>query len=48
MLLPPPDDPELLALAEAMAEEIQAELAQVEPQGSVENVMRELRGRAWS
>ncbi len=44
ILLPPPDDPELRALAEAMAEEIKARLAKVEPQGTLEETMRELRG----
>ncbi|MCX6028508.1 MAG: MerR family DNA-binding transcriptional regulator [Chloroflexi bacterium] len=48
ILLPPPDDPELRALAEAMAEEVQAELAKVEPQGTLEEAMRELRGWSWS
>ncbi len=44
VLLPPPDDPELRALAEAMAEEVQAELAKVEPQGTLEETMRAVRG----
>ncbi len=34
----------LTALAEAMAEEIKARLAKVEPQGTLEETMRELRG----
>jgi excisionase family DNA binding protein len=48
ILLPPPDEPELRALAEAMAEEVQAELAKVEPQGTLEEAMQELRGWSWS
>jgi excisionase family DNA binding protein len=48
VLLPPPDEPELRALAEAMAEEVQAELAKVEPQGTLEEAMQELRGWSWS
>ena len=48
MLLPPPEDPELLAVAEAMAEEIKAELAGVEPQGTLEEAMQALRGLSWS
>ena len=48
MLLPPPEDPEFLAVAETMAEEIKAELAGVEPQGTLEEAMRALRGLAWS
>lgn len=48
ILLPPPEDPELQARAEKMALEIQAELAKVEPQGTLEEAMRELRGPSWS
>lgn len=48
ILLPPPDEPELRTLAEAMAEEVQAELAKVEPQGTLEEAMQELRGWSWS
>lgn len=48
ILLPPPEDPELQARAEKMALEIQAELAKVEPQGTLEETMRELRGPSWS
>jgi excisionase family DNA binding protein len=48
VFLPPPEDPELLARAEKMALEIQAELAKVEPQGTLEEAMRELRGPSWS
>jgi len=48
ILLPPPDDPELDALAEAMTEEIKAELATVEPQGTLEAAMQESRGMSWS
>jgi MerR family transcriptional regulator, copper efflux regulator len=48
ILLPPPDDPDLQARAEKMALEIQAELATVEPQGTLEEAMRELRGPLWS
>lgn len=48
ILLPPPEDPELQARAERMALEIQAELAKVEPQGTLEEAMRELRGPSWS
>jgi hypothetical protein len=48
VFLPPPEDPELLARAEKMALEIQAELAKVDPQGTLEEAMRELRGPSWS
>jgi excisionase family DNA binding protein len=48
MLLPPPDDAELLANAEAQAEEVKAQLAEVEPQGTLEEAMIELRGASWS
>ena len=48
VFLPPPEDPELQARAEKMALEIQAELAKVEPQGTLEEAMRELRGPSWS
>ena len=48
IFLPPPEDPELLAQAEKMALEIQAELATVEPQGTLEEMMQELRGPSWS
>jgi hypothetical protein len=48
ILLPPPEDPELQAQAEKMALEIQAKLAKVEPQGTLEEAMRELRGPSWS
>ena len=48
VFLPPPEDPELLARAEKMALEIQTELAKVEPQGTLEEMMQELRGPSWS
>lgn len=48
ILLPPPEEPELQARAEKMALEIQAELAKVKPQGTLEEAMRELRGPSWS
>jgi MerR family transcriptional regulator, copper efflux regulator len=48
IFLPPPEDPELLARAEKMALEIQAELTKVEPQGTLEEAMQELRGPSWS
>jgi len=48
MLLPPPDDAELLAKAEAQAEDVKAQLAKVEPQGTLEEAMIELRGASWS
>jgi excisionase family DNA binding protein len=47
ILFPPPDDPESQALAEEMALEVQAELAKVEPQGTLEEAMREFRGDSW-
>ena len=48
ILLPPPDDPDLHTLAAAMAQEIQAELAAIEPQDTLEEAMRVLRGPSWS
>jgi len=48
ILLPPLEDPDSQARAEKMALEIQAELAAVEPQGTLEEMMRELRGPSWS
>ena len=43
----PIDDPEVLARAEAMYQQIQDELAQNPPDETVEEVMSNLRGYAW-
>lgn len=48
LMLPPTDDPALLADAEALAEEVKAELARSEPQGAIEEAMQTLRGASWS
>lgn len=48
ILLPPPEDPDSRRRSEEMAQEIQAELAAVEPQGTFEEAMQALRGRSWS
>ena len=47
MLRPPSDDPALLTIAEALAEEVKAELARAVPQGNLEEAMRDLRGTSW-
>lgn len=47
MLQPPSDDPALLAIAEALAEEVKAELARSVPQDSLEEAMQDLRGASW-
>ena len=48
LMLSPADDPALLAAAEALAEEVKAELARSEPQGTIEEAMQTLRGASWS
>jgi len=48
LMLPPADDAALLAAAEALAEEVKAELARLAPQDTLDEVMRTLRGASWS
>ena len=48
LMLPAADDPALRAVAEALAEEVKAELAGMAPTGTLEDAMQELRGTSWS
>ncbi len=45
---PPPADAATIAEGQALAGEIKAQLAILEPKQGLEDVMRTLRGRSWS